>query len=76
MNSQEKIKDEINWSSLIKDKRTDLGESQTVFGQRFGVSHVSVSKWENGLAEAPYAVTWWLVGLKDFDCTIEATDEG
>lgn len=50
-----------NWAALIKQARTQLGESQAQFALRFGVSHVAVSNWENGRDEAPYAVTWWLV---------------
>ena len=50
-----------NWSDMICRKRIDLGETQKVFGTRFGVSGATVSNWEHGLAEAPYKVTWWLL---------------
>ena len=48
------------WPELIKQKRADLSESQTVFGKRFGVSHAAVSDWERGVSEPPAAVIWWL----------------
>jgi transcriptional regulator with XRE-family HTH domain len=40
----------------IKAKRKQLGETQAVFGKRFGRSHAAVSDWEAGKAEAPYVV--------------------
>lgn len=40
----------------IKGKRKQLGETQAVFGKRFGKSHAAVSEWESGKAEAPYEV--------------------
>lgn len=60
MGNTQDTKIEPNWPELIKQKRLELGESQTEFGKRFGVSHASVSDWERGISEAPYAVTWWL----------------
>lgn len=48
------------WASLLKQKRTELGESQQTFGHRFGVRVATVSHWETGRREAPYKVTWWL----------------
>ena len=49
----EKISDMAN---LIKETRKELGESQTVFGARFGLPHHSISYYENGHYEAPYSV--------------------
>jgi transcriptional regulator with XRE-family HTH domain len=43
-------------SQQIKEKRKQLGETQAVFGKRFGKSHAAVSEWESGKAEAPYEV--------------------
>lgn len=48
------------WGELIKQKRLELKESQTVFGARWGVSHASVSDWERDVSEPPAAVIWWL----------------
>ena len=50
-----------NWADMIINKRLELKETQKKFGSRFGVSGASVSNWENGMAEAPYRVTWWLM---------------
>ena len=33
----------------IRNLRLSLGESQTIFAKRFGVSYMTVGKWENGL---------------------------
>lgn len=49
-----------DWANLIWQYRHTLGESQTVFGKRFGVSAASVSDWERSVNEAPYRVTWML----------------
>ena len=43
-------------ANLIKETRKELGESQTVFGARFGLPHHSISYYENGHYEAPYSV--------------------
>ena len=43
-------------SQQMKEKRKQLGETQAVFGKRFGKSHAAVSEWESGKAEAPYVV--------------------
>jgi DNA-binding transcriptional regulator YiaG len=48
------------WAAKIREKRQELGETQAQFGARFGVTQVSVSKWEAELAEPPAAVTWFL----------------
>jgi len=54
------------WSVLIKQKRLELKESQKVFGQRWGVSHASVSDWERAVNDPPAEVLWWLMnGLQD-----------
>lgn len=50
-----------DWSRLIRQKRKELGENQTQFGARFGVSYVAVSDWERGVNDAPARVLWWLV---------------
>jgi transcriptional regulator with XRE-family HTH domain len=48
----------------IKEKRKQLGETQAVFGKRFGKSHAAVSEWESGKAEAPSEVLeFCFVGL-------------
>lgn len=36
------------WSQLLQRLRDQLGESQTEFGARFGVTKSAVSQWENG----------------------------
>lgn len=41
---------------MIKLRRVEIEESQTTFGNRFGVGKQSVSDWENGRHEAPYKV--------------------
>jgi len=48
------------WAELIKQKRTELGETQTEFGSRFGVTMVAVSLWESGKRDVPSRATWWL----------------
>lgn len=49
------------WGALIKARREALGESQTVFGKRFGVTHAAVSYWEADLKDPPGKVTWWIM---------------
>ena len=49
------------WAEIIKQKRKELGETQAQFGARFGVTYNAVSAWENGIADPPGEVTWWLV---------------
>lgn len=49
------------WGEIIKQKRTELGETQAEFGARFGVTYVAVSLWEAGKRDVPGEVTWWLV---------------
>ena len=44
------------FGKLIKARRISLGESQKVFGERFGVKDVAVSLWESEKREAPYTV--------------------
>jgi DNA-binding transcriptional regulator YiaG len=46
----------LDFPTVIKNKRAELGETGTEFGKRFGVTHSSVSDWENGKAEAGYEV--------------------
>lgn len=53
--------DAPRWAELIKQKRKELRENQTIFGARFGVSYAAVSQWELGEANPPGEVTWWLV---------------
>ena len=53
----------------IKEKRKQIGETQAVFGRRFGKSHAAVSEWESGKAEAEFVTelllnprrlfAWW-----------------
>ena len=43
-------------AEIIKTKRESLHESQTDFGNRFGVSATAVSLWESEQREAPYKV--------------------
>jgi transcriptional regulator with XRE-family HTH domain len=43
-------------AKLIKDLRLSLGETQTEFGERFGVSQVAVTYWEDGSNDPPSAV--------------------
>jgi len=47
------------FSRLIRDTRKTLNESGTEFGKRFGVSHASVSEWENGKAQAGWEVLFY-----------------
>ena len=46
----------MNLNKAVVNTRKLLNESQTVFAKRFGVSHVAVSGWENGNADAPNIV--------------------
>lgn len=46
---------------LIKRKRIELGETQTVFAKRFGATATAVSLWEAGLRQAPYPVLEYAV---------------
>jgi transcriptional regulator with XRE-family HTH domain len=41
--------DKISFGRKITQKRESLGESQTAFGRRFGVSQQAVFSWETGL---------------------------
>lgn len=43
-------------AELIKRTRKLAGESQAVFGQRWGVTESAISLWENNSREAPYKV--------------------
>lgn len=52
--------DTNGWARVLKDKRLELGETQTVFGARFGVGAVAVSLWESGKRDVPSDVAWWL----------------
>jgi hypothetical protein len=45
-----------DFPALINQVRNTLGETQSIFGKRFKVSHVAVSDWEAGKSEAPYRV--------------------
>jgi transcriptional regulator with XRE-family HTH domain len=63
----EGIKDSTpQWAELIKQKRKQLGESQTEFGKRFNVSHAAVSQWESGTNDVPGEVTWWVIKNLDY----------
>ena len=55
----------------IKAKRQQLGETQAVFGKRFGKSHAAVSEWESGKTEAPYVVIEFCLQIqKSVKCPI------
>jgi transcriptional regulator with XRE-family HTH domain len=49
------------WAVKIKALRKKRGESQTVFGERFGVTKAAVSQWEAGLTEPSPDVILWVV---------------
>lgn len=46
----------MNIPKQIYKVRTELGESQSQFGERFGLSQAAISDYENGKSEAGYAV--------------------
>ncbi len=54
----------MNIPKIIKLKRRLLNETQTQFGERFGVTHAAVSEWESGKSEAGYDVIYFV--LSDF----------
>lgn len=60
-NNTGSVSDAPLWGELIRKKRTELGETQAEFGERFGVTYVAVSLWEAGKRDVPGEVTWWLV---------------
>lgn len=62
------------WPALIKEIRSLLGESQTVFGQRFNVSHVAVGKWESGTFDPPAHVLWWALHQTEVECRMTGSD--
>ncbi len=41
---------------IVKQFRKELGETQTQFGDRFGVTANTVSRWESGIYQVPNAV--------------------
>lgn len=49
-----------NWAPLIRHYRLKMGETQTEFGKRFGVSPVAISLWESARRDPPGVVTWWV----------------
>lgn len=55
----------MNWPDKIQNIRLGLDESQTLFGNRFGVSHAAVSDWESGKSEAPYKVIDFVVNIME-----------
>lgn len=56
------------WAVKIKQLREKLGESQEVFGARFGVTKMAVSYWESGRADPPAsAVMFALTGKEPAD---------
>lgn len=55
----------MNIPVLIKNKRSELKETQAEFGRRFGVSNAAVSDWESGKSEAGYkTINFCLQGVE------------
>lgn len=50
---------------LIKQKREQLGETQEVFGKRFGVTGTAVYLWEKGTRHAKYDVIEFCLKIPD-----------
>lgn len=51
---EEKKKEFMEISSLIRSQRRYLGESQRIYGKRFGVGGTTVSEWEVGRSVPKY----------------------
>ena len=51
----------VNWGQLMRFVRTSLHENQQQFGNRFNVTHATISHWERGITDIPGSVTWWLL---------------
>jgi DNA-binding transcriptional regulator YiaG len=49
------------WAVKIKALRKKMGESQEVFGARFGVTKGAVSQWEAGIAQPDADVVMWVI---------------
>jgi DNA-binding XRE family transcriptional regulator len=48
------------WGVLLRDRRTELRETQAQFGKRFDVTATAICQWELGNRDLPGDVTWWL----------------
>ena len=57
----------IDFPELIKSTREGLGETQAEFAERFGSHANTVSRWESGQYQAPYAVISFVLGEQEPD---------
>lgn len=64
-------------SLLIKEKRFSLGESQVVFGKRFGLTHAAISDIENGKRKlySEEMIRMVMVPHDEIDSTNDDTNE-